>query len=162
MSIQHHHYSKQGFWDDYYKSHSNEDFEWFLNPKEIKDMFRILEKGSPSDNLVLDVGCGYSNVLEHFYQKGYKKMVGIDYSLSVVERQREKYAKVAEFFEFYQMDALDTDFQDKQFDLIVDKGLLDCFLVGLKEWAKLSALRTVLSPGNESNPEKRRHFADRD
>lgn len=43
-------------------------------------MIRLSEwKNNFSDHVVLDMGCGYSNVLEYFYKKGYGKMIGIDF-----------------------------------------------------------------------------------
>jgi len=43
MSIYHNHYSKKGFWCDYYRKHGVDEHDWLLEFKDLKDIFRIAE-----------------------------------------------------------------------------------------------------------------------
>ena len=49
---------------------------------------------------------------------------------SLIQERQEKYKNLDKYFKFFTMNALETNFQDKQFDLIFDKATLDCILSG--------------------------------
>jgi ubiquinone/menaquinone biosynthesis C-methylase UbiE len=124
------HFSKIGFWEEYYNSKGTEDYDWFQKFSELRDIFRLagMEKDKHADLTILDIGCGTSQLLENFYLQGFDKLVGVDFCKTVVDKMKLKYQHLAQF-EFFEMDALETEFIDHSFDRILDKGLLDCILV---------------------------------
>lgn len=69
-------------------------------------MFRMAAKQeSYADRYVLDVGCGYSNILESLYKLGYDKLVGIDWCDDIIRRQKNKYSQIGDNMNFFKMDA---------------------------------------------------------
>ncbi len=125
------HFSKKGFWDDYYKKNGVGDHEWLQDYSELKDIYRMIsyDEKDRSKEMILDIGCGTSTILENMYKNGYNNLVGIDFSQLPIQKMNEKYSNMKENFQFFQMNALETDFIDSNFDKIIDKCLLDCILV---------------------------------
>jgi len=76
----------------------------------------VLNFISPEDK-VLELGCGYGRVLRSFLGKA-KRVVGIDTSADSLEHARmflgNKYP-----YELYQMNAINLDFEDGEFDVLV-------------------------------------------
>ena len=129
--VYHNHYSKKGFWDDYYQSHPKSPYDWLQQYSSLKDIFRKATSPSESkkDLKILDIGCGTSQILENLYKDGYNKLIGIDFCREIINYNKNRYKDLSEFFEFFEMDGLEMDFFDCSFDKIIDKGLLDCVLV---------------------------------
>ncbi len=86
--------------------------EQYLNA-EIE---HILQKIKPMDS-VIELGCGYGRILEKLADKAHK-VVGIDISEDNIEFAR-KYLKKRDNIEVYKMDAVNLDFPDSTFDLVV-------------------------------------------
>jgi len=76
----------------------------------------VLNFINPEDK-VLELGCGYGRVLQSLLGKA-KRVVGIDKSADSLEHARmflgSKYA-----YELYQMNAINLDFKDGEFDIVV-------------------------------------------
>lgn len=76
------------------------------------------------------VGCGNSKLSEEMYEDGYKSITNIDISSVVVENMKKYYEEKDMKIECLEMDATSMTFEDKRFDVIIDKGTLDALLCG--------------------------------
>jgi len=76
----------------------------------------VLDKIKPSDT-VLELGCGYGRVLESLCKKA-KEVVGIDISKSSLELAKDLLKKHANC-QLFQMDAINLEFPDHFFDVVV-------------------------------------------
>ena len=57
----------------------------FSTPFQIDEFSKYVKK----DDVVLDVGCGYGRTLNELYTKGYKNLIGIDFSKGMIERAKK-------------------------------------------------------------------------
>lgn len=80
------HFGKQEYWEDYYNSNPTKTFDWFQEFKGIKDI--ILMQFDPnverSEHVILDAGCGSSEVLRNLYLAGCSNLTGIDLNPTVI------------------------------------------------------------------------------
>ncbi|NWI11501.1 MET13 protein, partial [Crypturellus soui] len=78
---------------------------------------------------VLVVGCGNSELSEQMYDAGLcEDIVNIDVSEAVVRQMQERSANRRPRMSYLQMDALQMDFPDAIFQVVLDKGTLDAIL----------------------------------
>ena len=87
---------------------------------------------------------GTSQLGPIMYSKGFKNITNVDISPVVIELQKKKYASVP--IDFLRRDASNFyDFPNGYFDIIIDKGLIDCLLCGKSGVTKA---RAVLKEAN--------------
>jgi ubiquinone/menaquinone biosynthesis C-methylase UbiE len=91
------HYSvyitSQGDWDNINKTHEE-----------------IIAQEIPENSKVLDAGCGYGRMSEHFFPQNY---TGVDFSIDFVRMAMKKYPE----YRFIQANLKDLPFSDKEFDV---------------------------------------------
>jgi SAM-dependent methyltransferase len=126
-------YGEQEYWEARFKkeAESNSAFEWYHDYANLKPFFQrhIPECCRTNAGPVLMVGCGNSTLSEQMYDDGYKKVVNIDFSKSVIVAM----AKSAEAsgrtgLEYEEMDARELVYEDGSFDSAIDKGTMDAVL----------------------------------
>jgi ubiquinone/menaquinone biosynthesis C-methylase UbiE len=114
------------YWDDYYKNKSTE-IEWYDSYESIAP---VLEKSIGSRKPFskgLHLGCGTSKLGNELVKHGWvKEIINIDYSDYVVKYMSSKYSEVHVSYEVG--DATNLSFSEREFDFIIDKGLLDSIL----------------------------------
>lgn len=71
------------------------------------------------------VGCGNSDLSEQLYDVGYRQLVNIDISDTVVSHMRQRNAERRADLTFLQADATQTAFDGGSFQAALDKGTLD-------------------------------------
>jgi len=76
----------------------------------------VLDKIKPSD-IVLELGCGYGRVLQKLCKKA-KKVIGIDISKPSLELAK-KLLKRNLNYQLFQMDAINLEFQNNIFDVVI-------------------------------------------
>jgi len=105
------------------------------------------------------VGCGNSSELIKtkltllvlpidMFNEGYKHIINIDYSKTVIDFMEEKYGKLDEkefkcisciifikFLVFWMNVQAMKDFKSGEFDIVLDKGCLDSVLVKIAEFS---------------------------
>jgi len=102
---------------------------------------------------ILIIGCGRSNIIEFLYKKGFRSIVCIDVSGTLISKVSSKYSAF-HGVEFYTMDARNmSGFNDKSFSLIIDKGTMDALFCGIEfrtECRKMfdEVLRVLEDEGN--------------
>jgi ubiquinone/menaquinone biosynthesis C-methylase UbiE len=79
---------------------------------------------------VLVVGAGHSRLSEEAYEEGFINITNIDTSSVAVKTMSEKYRERFDGMVYSQMDVRSMDLMDGRFNIVLDKGTLDCILCG--------------------------------
>ena len=80
--------------------------------------------GEDYDAKVLIVGSGHSEMPMHIYDAGWRNLTAVDSSLTVITRMKKMSRKI----KWVQTDVRDMCFEDKTFDVILDKACVDALL----------------------------------
>ncbi|SBS80918.1 S-adenosyl-L-methionine-dependent methyltransferase, putative, partial [Plasmodium ovale curtisi] len=145
------------YWNNFFRSFDKKNFEWYGNYGDIKKIVHecIRRRFNYCDSalkcssmkreilnkncLLINAGCGNSNVSYEFFQDGFEYIVNIDYSEVVIEKMKNKYGKIMEFIN---IDVSNTDKFDtlltnlekerlkrkKEYKLFFDKAFLDAYI----------------------------------
>ena len=93
------HFGKLEYWEDYYNANPAKVFEWFQNFNGIKDI--IFGTFDPQVNrntfVILDNGCGSSEVLKNLYLAGCSNLTGLDANPSVISYLKQRDATLSEW-----------------------------------------------------------------
>ena len=89
----------------------------------------IVNMSANKDARVLVLGCGNAAFSEQMYDDGYKNIVNIDISKSVIDYMRVRNEKRSGM-EWLEMDVRKLEFDDNYFDLLIDKSTIDALLCG--------------------------------
>lgn len=110
--------------NDYYSdklSSSNLQKCYEIAPPRIKHYLEaeivFVLKYINSEDRVLELGCGYGRVLQRLVEKA-KKVIGIDTSRGSLQLAREMIGN-NNSLELYEMNAIDMDFEDGDFDVVI-------------------------------------------
>lgn len=119
-------YAQKEFWNARFREYSK-PFDWYATWKELRKY--ILPKFHPSSAPhVLMVGCGNSSKLyielsDEMQKDGYW-ITNIDISDVVIQQVAQKSTQ-----DFLVMNATQSWFRDKVFDIVLDKGTFDALAV---------------------------------
>jgi SAM-dependent methyltransferase len=126
--------STSPWWNSYYSGHhqSNESWDWYL-PLTVVETFiqRVLSgefNSLPSSSLsIYHPGCGSSD-LSLFLARFASSLVNVDFSSSAITHMSSRLANSSDFshVKFVLEDVRAISWAGNSFDLIVDKGTLDC------------------------------------
>lgn len=139
-------YGSRLYWEKRY-SKSDEAFDWMCDYDQLSPTLIPLIHNKKNGRILI-VGCGNANFSSDFcHQSKCKKVIHIDYCEVVIQQQKKKFPDL----DFRVMDALDMDFCDDEFDVIIDKSLIDttlCYHDGHNTTMKLfKEMHRVLKPG---------------
>ncbi|KAJ1453307.1 S-adenosyl-L-methionine-dependent methyltransferase [Pelagophyceae sp. CCMP2097] len=112
------------YWDDFYAD--DEQFDWYSAPGVVYSACaREMARLRPETARILDVGCGTASHLAALALRG-ADVTGADFSRRVVELgvEFDESKRVG----YVQADARCLPFRDGSFDVLIDKGCLDCFV----------------------------------
>lgn len=59
----------------------------FTTPFQAEEFSKYVNK----ESRILDVGCGYGRTLDELYRKGFRNLIGIDFSRGMIERGRKQF-----------------------------------------------------------------------
>lgn len=140
-------YGKISYWNERY-SNEVEQFDWHQKWHGVKHIFKDLN--IKSDAKILNVGCGTSKFSEEMLDNGYKDITNIDASTVCIDKMKEKYSNRPDM-KYILMDVCNMkEFNDEQFDLIIDKACLDSILCseqsGKNSEEMLSEISRILKP----------------
>lgn len=124
-------YGNDNFWDTRYKTSltSIPVFDWYNDYDAVKPVLASHLKRKEAS--ILHVGCGNSPLPERLYDDGYKRVVNIDISASVIAHMTERNKEKRPELRFETCDVTElTEFVEDEFDLIIDKGTLDSLVCG--------------------------------
>ena len=105
------------------------EYDWYIDRNRACDIIiPYLEMFRGISSRILIVGCGLSGVGPELYKRGFKNVVNIDFSQTVIARMQQEYAT----HEGLQFSVLNVNnlgsFGDNYFDFIFDKGCLDAVM----------------------------------
>ena len=118
-------YWSPNFWNAKYQSNCSH-FEWLAYWPDFRDLVTQYLKKSA---VALDVGCGTSHLGRDLVDEGFQKVVCLDFSEVVINKLKEK-RKGEHNLEFHCADVAKMRLPRKSFDVVFDKGTLDCVLSG--------------------------------
>ncbi|TFK26215.1 S-adenosyl-L-methionine-dependent methyltransferase [Coprinopsis marcescibilis] len=120
-------YGTKDYWNTRYAQEDEESsFDWFKKYKDISDIIHELIPSKESRILML--GCGNSTLSEDMYDDGYHNIVNTDYSDILIEQMRRKHQETRPEMEWHEMDVRDLKFEDRFFDVAIDKGTMDAMM----------------------------------
>lgn len=74
------------------------------------------------------VGCGISRLSEELYDEGFLDVTSIDFSYTAIKFQQDFYRVEYPKLVFTQMDVRNLTYNDGEFDMVLDKALLDAVI----------------------------------
>ncbi|KAM3143476.1 hypothetical protein pb186bvf_004537 [Paramecium bursaria] len=122
-------YAQPNFWDDRYKEHKG-NFDWYVEWPQLQKFLSDGPMKIDKEAKILMVGCGNSKLSEQMYEDGYQNILSIDISETIVQRMQEEARKKNYNLQYRVMDATQLPFEDKLFDVAIDKGTLDALACG--------------------------------
>ncbi|KAK8834142.1 hypothetical protein M9Y10_019531 [Tritrichomonas musculus] len=118
-------FGSHDYWEKRY-TESKTTFEWYFKWNTIERAIKPFLKGR---ELVLNIGCGNSEVSEDMIKGDIETVVSIDISQVVIDQMSEKCKNINNMY-WYKMDCTDMEFKDDLFDIVFDKGTFDAILCG--------------------------------
>jgi 2-polyprenyl-3-methyl-5-hydroxy-6-metoxy-1,4-benzoquinol methylase len=92
-----------------------------------------IKDADPKLKTLLDVGCGPGIYCDAIASKGFD-VVGVDYSAETIDVAKSRYPKIR----FEHGSGYDLQFKDKEFDLIISIGALQCLIDSEKFLSEIS------------------------
>uniref|UniRef100_A0A8D9EM28 Methyltransferase-like protein 13 n=2 Tax=Cacopsylla melanoneura TaxID=428564 RepID=A0A8D9EM28_9HEMI len=124
-------FTETDYWDKFFKKRGDKAFEWY---GEYVELCSIINKYMKVTDNILNIGCGNSKLSADLYDGGFKNLKNIDMSEVVIKNMNKKYCTPKRpGLTFEQMDALNTTYDNEQFNVVLDKGTLDALMPDNKE-----------------------------
>ncbi|CAH0726326.1 unnamed protein product, partial [Brenthis ino] len=120
----HKEFSEKDYWNKFFKKRGNKAFEWY---GEYLELCAHLHKYIKQVDTILIPGCGNSSLSADLYDVGYRNITNIDVS-EVVIKQMNAVNVHRTNMKFIFMDALNTTFENDEFNVVLDKGTLDALM----------------------------------
>ena len=116
-------FADQQYWDKFF-GNRKDSFEWYAESEHLKHVFAKYIK---QNDFLLVIGCGNSSLSADLYDMGFKNNISVDISEVVVRQMNQKYNSKGERdgLQFRRMDVFDLNFDEIQFNVVIDKGTLD-------------------------------------
>jgi len=131
-------YANARYWDDYYnKTDAEERFDWYGSwdsaitqttadgETEKLELADLLRPHVSTDNKILMLGCGNSDMSTKMYAAGYEDIVNIDISPKLLDELRAQHETTMPNMKWLYMNVSQLEFEDASFDIVLDKGTLD-------------------------------------
>lgn len=134
-------FSSAEYWERFFKKRGEKAFEWY---GDYNKLCGLLHKYIKVKDKVLVVGCGNSELSEQMYDVGYKLLINIDISETVINHMNQRNADRRPGLSFQQMDATKTPFEDGSYQAVLDKGTLDA-MASEEEGALATSMLTEMS-----------------
>lgn len=119
-------YGSKKYWDERYLKQFDKSFDWL---EDFYSLQPLLEKYISKQDRILMLGCGNSVLSQEMYDNGYTNIVNIDISGVVIDQMKQR-NEDRPLMKWLQMDALDLEFEENSFDVVLDKSTLDAILCG--------------------------------
>ncbi|SJX64996.1 related to SEE1-probable lysine methyltransferase [Sporisorium reilianum f. sp. reilianum] len=157
-------FAEREYWEQRYADESEQEFDWFKNYDDLKELFDEL---IPRSARILMLGCGNSTLSPQMYAAGYTNIVNIDYSTTLIARLTSRYPDqthlVQDITTLHHPASLTTLGGPASFDIALDKGTMDALMAegkGSSVWnpsekvvqdvrEMLRGVDTVLKPGGK-------------
>eukprot|EP01111_Echinosteliopsis_oligospora_P010567 TRINITY_DN3323_c0_g1_i1.p1 TRINITY_DN3323_c0_g1~~TRINITY_DN3323_c0_g1_i1.p1 ORF type:complete len:217 (-),score=58.68 TRINITY_DN3323_c0_g1_i1:18-668(-) len=116
-------YKTREYWDQRYELDKGL-YDWFKNYTELK---KILDRYIKPEHDILNVGCGNSELSGKMHEEGFHQIYNIDFSPVLIDDMIKKHSSCSDM-KWLVMDAMQMDFQDKKFDIVIEKGTIDALM----------------------------------
>ena len=146
-------FHESSFWDTFYKNHIQQqefsNINWYFELTSFSNSEFSLKNFTKEDEILI-VGAGLSSTLDYFDYNGFDKIAIFDFSEELIKILQNKYNKD---WEISRVDITEPNNEyENAFDVIIDKGCLDCILSDPKNGEeKFIAALTNLSTWLEGN-----------
>jgi ubiquinone/menaquinone biosynthesis C-methylase UbiE len=117
------------FWNEEFSKENFIEYDWFLEYEGLKETFSQIMKKS---DIILQIGCGTSNLTPDMNKDGYEDITNIDISEVAIKRMSSKYAEIPNL-KWVVGNLTNLQFEKEKFDVVLDKGVLDSILFRNKE-----------------------------
>lgn len=156
-------YSEKTYWNSRYEK-DTETFEWYQSWVKLRDHVTQYINGS---GIALNLGCGNSNMTSELLLSGFDKVIGIDFSETLIAQMRKKY-QLEQKVEYEIGDITKMRFPTNHFDYVFDKATFDTLICGDNSnkvvTSLLKEIARVMKPGGTfilisyGNPTTRKRF----
>ena len=102
----------------------------------------LFSRHVPVEAVILDVGCGYGRTLEALYQRGYRSLQGVDFSMNMTQRAASLYPHLN--IRHHEKSAL--PFPDDSIDAALLLAVLTCMADDSGQERLISEIERVLKP----------------
>ena len=122
-------FHESSFWDTFYKNHIQQqefsNINWYFELTSFSNSEFSLKNFTKEDEILI-VGAGLSSTLDYFDYNGFDKIAIFDFSEELIKILQNKYNKD---WEISRVDITEPNNEyENAFDVIIDKGCLDCIL----------------------------------
>lgn len=120
-------FSEKDYWNKRYSKTKGIPYEYISPYEYLSDIIKSF--GISKSSKFLFPGCGSSLIPERLYDEGYINITCIDFSSVIINELKEKNSNQRSNIQYIECDVRSLDsIYDDTFDLIIDKGTLDCVL----------------------------------
>ena len=118
----------KSFWNNFYKNYSkdNNNINWYFDLTKFQSNDFSIRNLSKDDEILL-IGPGLSSTLDYLNNNGFYKITIFDFSEELEKILSQKYNKEWEI-DCFDITTVDSSNYAGAFNIIIDKGCLDCIL----------------------------------
>jgi SAM-dependent methyltransferase len=136
---------RSDFWENVHDGKPEDGVSWWQSVPELS-LGLVDAAGLPPDAPVIDVGAGWSTLVDHLHDRGYTDVTAVDLSLSALNTVRDRIGADASGVQLIVADVLDLDL-GRKFALWHDRAVFH-FLIDQEERDDYRAsLARSLQPG---------------
>ncbi|KAK2964586.1 putative kinase domain protein [Blattamonas nauphoetae] len=144
-------YGDPEFWEAYYTDKTI-PFDWYITFDRFQELF--FEHFPSGDENILECGCGTSDLAIKLRGYDYPNVKCIDVSQNAITIAQQQCIVNSLHVDIECFDALNLSQEEgAQYDVVIDKGLLDCFFCADDSYHKihryLTGVSHVLKPGGK-------------
>ena len=111
----------------------------FTTPFQAEEFSKYVNK----ESRILDVGCGYGRTLDELYRKGFRNLIGIDFSRGMIERGRKQFP----YLDLRVKEDAKIALPNASVDAVILFAVLTCIRTNEEQELLLSEIQRVLKPG---------------
>ena len=117
-------FKEHSYWEERFAE--EEEYDWLLSYEQLQTHLIPLIKFTDK---ILIVGCGNSRLSAGLYDAGFTSITNIDFSDIVIEKMKLLHGDVRPLMEWIFMDMTDLKFEERSFDVVIDKASMDALMV---------------------------------
>jgi len=124
-------YGDPKYWENRYKN-SKDTFDWLEDYYSLKSIIsELVPEENKKNSLILNLGCGNSLLCEEMFDDGYKNIINIDISETVINYMQNRNKEKRKKLKFFVMDCRNLiSIKNNSIDLAIDKSTIDALLCG--------------------------------
>ena len=113
--------SRMSYWEDVHAGKGVDGVSWWQSVPELS-LGLVDEAGVGRDEPVIDVGAGWSTLVDHLLERGYRDLTAIDLSSTALETVRERLGPAAAGVVLEVADVMDLH-RDRRYSLWHDRAV---------------------------------------